>query len=86
MPKRTEMPIRCRTTAPLWLFAGLLLLCAVAEARAKTAADILKETAVKGGLIVHIGCGDGRLTAALRANERDLVYGVDADPPKVAKA
>ncbi|MEA3367928.1 MAG: hypothetical protein U9R68_07430, partial [Planctomycetota bacterium] len=33
------------------------------------AAKILQETGIRGGLIVHLGCGDGRLTAALRAGD-----------------
>ncbi|NQT50848.1 class I SAM-dependent methyltransferase, partial [bacterium] len=47
---------------------------------------ILKATGVKGGLIVHLGCGDGKLTAALRADARYLVHGLDRDPANVAKA
>lgn len=41
------------------------------------ARDILDATGVKGGLIVHLGCGDGKLTAALRVNDRYLVHGLD---------
>jgi outer membrane protein assembly factor BamB len=48
--------------------------------------EVLDGSDVKGGLIVHIGCGDGRLTAALRANERYIVHGLDADARKVQKA
>ncbi len=33
---------------------------------------------VQGGLIVHLGCGDGRLTAALGASDRYLAHGMDA--------
>ena len=33
----------------------------------------------QGGLVVHLGCGDGKLTAALRANDSYLVHGLDAD-------
>jgi len=53
---------------------------------AKQAADILAATGVKGGLIVHLGCGDGALTAALRATDSYLVHGLDADPKNVAAA
>jgi len=52
----------------------------------KRAEQILDATGVKGGLIVHVGCGDGTLTAALRPNERYLVHGLDADAASVAKA
>ena len=30
---------------------------------------ILKESGVRGGLIVHLGCGDGKLTVALHADD-----------------
>ena len=51
------------------------------EARA-----ILQAAGVRGGLVVHLGCGDGTLTAALRAGEAYLVHGLDADPAAVTKA
>ena len=47
---------------------------------------LVRESGVKGGLIVHLGCGDGTLTAALRINERYLVHGLDRDPQTVAVA
>ncbi|MHC4084933.1 MAG: outer membrane protein assembly factor BamB family protein [Planctomycetota bacterium] len=50
------------------------------------AKQILSNTGVKGGLIVHIGCRDGKLTSSLRANDRYVVHGLDADPDGVAKA
>jgi SAM-dependent methyltransferase len=50
------------------------------------AAEILNATGVKGGLIVHLGCGDGRLTCALRASESYTVHGLEADAVKVASA
>jgi outer membrane protein assembly factor BamB len=52
----------------------------------RTARRILQATGVQGGLIVHLGCGDGRLTAALRANDRYLVQGLDTDEEDVQKA
>ncbi len=50
------------------------------------ASQILKATGVKGGLIVHLGCGGGELTAALRANENFLVHGLDTDVQAVQDA
>jgi outer membrane protein assembly factor BamB len=50
------------------------------------ARQILDETGVKGGLIVHLGCGDGKRTAALRASDAYLVQGLDADPDNVRAA
>ncbi|MBL7040257.1 MAG: PQQ-binding-like beta-propeller repeat protein [Pirellulaceae bacterium] len=51
-----------------------------------TAKQILDSTAIKGGLVVHLGCGDGKLTAALRAKDRYLVHGLDQDPDNVQQA
>ncbi len=75
-----------------WL-PGLLAVCLLAgTTEAKTndaitqAKKILDTTGVKGGIVVHLGCGDGKLTAALRANDRYTVHGLEADPAKVAQA
>lgn len=50
------------------------------------AGQILDATGVKGGLVVHIGCGDGRLTAALRANDSYLVHGLERRARRIGKA
>jgi len=51
------------------------------------ALEIIEETQVRGGLIVHVGSGDGRLTAALgAAGSSYLVQGLDTDPLRVAAA
>jgi outer membrane protein assembly factor BamB len=50
------------------------------------AQQILKSTGIQGGLIVHLGCGHGKLTAALRINDSYLVHGLDADAQNVARA
>ncbi|MHC4398563.1 MAG: methyltransferase domain-containing protein [Planctomycetota bacterium] len=47
---------------------------------------ILEASGVRGGLVVHLGCGDGRLTAALGASDSYLVQGLDTDPVNVARA
>ena len=67
-----------------WLLPaiGLSLLVGALRAPAgdqQTAKQILDKAGVQGGLIVHLGCGDGKLTAALRANDRCIVQGLDAD-------
>ncbi|MHC4399668.1 MAG: outer membrane protein assembly factor BamB family protein [Planctomycetota bacterium] len=58
----------------------------LAVARAEDARQILSSTGVRGGLVVHLGCGDGRLTAALRLGEAYLVHGLDASSENVAAA
>ena len=50
------------------------------------AQKILDGSGVTGGLVVHVGCGDGKLTAALRANDSFLVHGLDVDAENVAAA
>lgn len=45
----------------------------------KQAAYILSAAGVQGGLVVHLGCGNGKLTAALHANDSFLVHGLDED-------
>jgi outer membrane protein assembly factor BamB/SAM-dependent methyltransferase len=50
------------------------------------AKEILDTSGVQGGIVVHLGCGDGKLTAALRVSDRYTVHGLEADPAKVAEA
>jgi len=47
---------------------------------------ILDVANVSGGLIVHLGCGDGQLTAALGTSDRYLVQGLDAKASNVEAA
>lgn len=69
------------------LFAALLPApIPAADAAAETAADaILAATGVRGGLVVHLGCGDGTLSAAL-GRERLLVHGLATDSAAVDAA
>jgi outer membrane protein assembly factor BamB len=78
------------------LFSGVLICLLVlyafsaAEAQQSTykqqAKRILEAGGVKGGLVVHIGCGDGELTAALRLNDSYIVHGLDKSAENVSKA
>ncbi len=63
-----------------------LSICTALCAQAKTGKDILQDAGVTGGLVVHIGCGDGALTANLCPSKRYLVHGLEADAAKVAQA
>jgi outer membrane protein assembly factor BamB len=56
--------------------------CAAQE----TAAKILALSGVRGGLVVHVGCGDGSLTASLRAGDCYVVHGLDKDPGSIETA
>jgi outer membrane protein assembly factor BamB len=50
------------------------------------ARKIFDVTGIRGGVVVHVGCGDGKLTAALYANDSYLVQGLDADAKNVETA
>ena len=82
-----------------FLRAGILSVVLLASAAAGTdagttgeaaarglATQILDATEVRGGLVVHLGCGDGTLTAALHAGDSYLVHGLDTDADKVRQA
>jgi hypothetical protein len=64
----------------------LLLFTPTGAAELEEARAILDESGVKGGVVVHVGCGDGKLTAALRAGDGFLVHGLDTDAANVERA
>lgn len=72
MTSRTMMNNLPRRGVGLGLAGLALIWPALAAMSATQARQILKET---GGLVVHVGCGDGKLTAALRASEAFVVQG-----------
>ena len=72
-----------KTTA---LVAITVLLSFLSMARGQGAKTILDTAGVRGGLIVHLGCGDGKLTASLWTGDSYIVHGLDADAANVAKA
>ena len=65
---------------------GVAWSCVRARAADAEAQRILAETGVQGGLIVHLPCGDGQLTAALGAGEGFVVQGLDRSPAHVETA
>ncbi|MFH1717979.1 MAG: PQQ-binding-like beta-propeller repeat protein [Planctomycetota bacterium] len=76
--------------AALVSFSVILGICSVLTAQPLTpgqqAERILRECEVKGGLVVHLGCRDGTLTAALRRGQSYLVHGLDADAEDIQRA
>jgi len=50
------------------------------------AKQILDAANFKGGLIVHIGCADGKLTAALHAGDGCFIHGLDTDAQNIKQA
>ncbi|MHC4501805.1 MAG: outer membrane protein assembly factor BamB family protein [Planctomycetota bacterium] len=63
----------------------VLAACRLSQA-APSAEKLLRESGVTGGVAVHLGCGDGKLTAGLCKSDSLLVHGLDADAGKVAEA
>ena len=91
LPRNSSMCSRRSVRSLLILFSvAACLHAALSSSNADEPADlaraILNETAVQGGFVVHLGAGDGQLTAALRANNRYQVHGLDFDPANVAKS
>jgi SAM-dependent methyltransferase len=78
--------------SPQLLIAACFLLAAASGPNAlateaeSTAKTLLDMTGVSGGLIVHVGCGEGALTAALGGRAGVVVQGLDRDPEHVAAA
>lgn len=80
-----------RPRALVFLLVAAALALAGAMALSATSPDawarrLLRSAGVQGGLIVHVGCGDGRRTVALRINDRYIVQGLERDPALVASA
>jgi len=78
--------MNARISCLLILALATLLSPVAFAAESQLAERILDNAGVRGGLIVHVGCGDGKLTAALHASQAYLVHGLDADPANVEKA
>jgi len=83
--------LRLIPCAAITLFGLVCGIAAAAEApdmigARQQAAQILQAAGVTGGLVVHLGCGDGKLTAALRAADIYTVQGLDPDAGNVEAA
>ncbi len=64
---------------------SLVFFC-IGTCYAQTPRQILEKSGIRGGLVVHLGCGDGMRTAQLRLNERYLVQGLDTHSESVTLA
>lgn len=67
----------------LFSFIGLTLFLLSCPAMAVSADKILDQAGIRGGLIVHIGSGDGRLLADLQTQQGCLLHGLETNPAKV---
>ncbi len=64
----------------------LMIFSCTGERYSREAGRIIEETGVPGGLIVHLGCEDGKLTAALLVSDRYVVHGLAKDDESLQKA
>lgn len=87
---KTATPSRLRRTAIIGLLVVLVPALGEADRSSSSLSEqadhILEATGVKGGLVVHLGCGGGKLTAALCKNESYLVHGLDPDEKNIDHA
>jgi outer membrane protein assembly factor BamB len=77
----------CRSASCLALLVLLLNVSVTgAESPADAAKRITTATGIQGGLVVHLGCGDGQLTMALGNGKRYLVQGLESDAGLLQRA
>lgn len=72
-------------TATACVLCGCLFAVAASGAE-PTAQDVWRETGVRSGLIVQLGCGEGKLITSLADRDGVLVQGLDTDSANVAAA
>jgi len=76
------LPVMVALAVPANLVQG----ATVPTAQQVRARQILDKTGIKGGFVVHLGCGDGQLTSAFRASDSYQVHGLAHNAATVATA
>jgi outer membrane protein assembly factor BamB len=87
---QTIEPVRATSVLPrIATILGILLATAVPAALAGPADEaqqIASLAGFHGGLVIHVGCGEGQLTAALRLADNCVVQGLETDVKRVETA
>jgi outer membrane protein assembly factor BamB len=52
----------------------------------ENSSQILSDSGIKGGVVVHLGCGDGQKLTAIQPGDEYIVHGLDRSEENVAKA
>ncbi len=65
---------------------SFLLLPMIALLSAQEPQQLVSQSGIQGGLIVHIGCENGENTSRLRINQKYLVRGLDTDAEQIRHA
>jgi len=83
VPETTRINLSSRS-----IFASfIVLLSASLQAAGDVTWEQIKDqSGVQGGLVIHLGCGKGELTAKLGASEAYIVHGLDTDTTLVSAA
>jgi len=89
-PAPAAMVLACLAVG-CWLFgcatqAAAAGLPSLADSAAQAAKELLDHSGVSGGLIVQVGCNDGKLAVALQKHGPFVVFGLDTDPADVDAA
>jgi outer membrane protein assembly factor BamB len=81
------MQLTCARRVALALAAWTVLVGTSTTAlQAADAAAILRQADIWGGVVSHLGCDDGALTATLRTQPNIQVHGLDTDGRQIAAA
>ena len=64
----------------------LLSFCTTVSASVEKKDLFIKKSNLQGGFIVHVGCGDGTLVAALDHKKRYVIQGLESDQQQFEKA
>ena len=83
-PAFTLPNVKQSTLAVIAVVVSLVVVYTVSAG--ESAQRILRASGIEGGLVVHVGCGDGKLTAALSANDSYVVHGLDTESENIEQA
>jgi outer membrane protein assembly factor BamB len=75
-----------KSMLPFCLILCCTVACSPSLCGGEEARDLVSKSGISGGLVVHVGCGGGRLTADLRISRRYLVQGLEQDAARAAEA
>lgn len=65
---------------------AVYLILSIQSLSAKDTADTVRSSEIQGGIVVHLGCGDGSETVDMLLGSSYLVHGLDTSGDNVAKA
>lgn len=65
---------------------AILAMLSASAANAEDPGTLVENSGVKGGVVVHLGCGEGQSTARLFSGDKCLICGLDVNADAVAQA